>query len=349
MAKKKKSAAVEDCPVEEVDAQLPEKADRRPVSSLKMKNTVLKVPRSFLQKFPKLNDPTSWNYTIALDTSEEVGHVLVHYLITNTYQSLEPKGSTPDEKIDSELATSIQVYAMAREYDMSTLEDLAKVEIEKLGKGLPFSAVLKVARSAYPNPRINDTWFSNYVAAGLNPLLKDPSSLVDCVPKTELETLPFMDLLFKITVDLVCSNEALSKRNATHLYEAVEESAGTPLPKIGSPSEATLCQTALTRPGQEVKSESRECEPTPRSSLEPETVPEPPPQPENPIQVDDWGIWGVTASKSKKKKKKGMKVEEPQPEDCMLRSQHFSGDGLEGCSSCRHHIGQLSRRFPVEV
>ncbi|KAL5916153.1 hypothetical protein ACKVV7_005784 [Pyricularia oryzae] len=40
-----------------------------------------------------------------------------------------------------------------------------------------------------------------------------------------------MDLLFEITVDLICSNEALSKRDATHLHEAVEESAVTPLPQ----------------------------------------------------------------------------------------------------------------------
>lgn len=320
-----------------------------------MKDTELRVPSSFLQKSPKLKDPSPWSNTILLDISEDVGHVLVHFLFANTYQSLEPKGSTPDEKIDSELATSIQVYALAREYEMSTLEELAKVEIEKLGKGLPFSAVLKVMRYAYPNPRMDDTWFHSYVAAGLEPLLNDPSRLADCVPKAELETLPIMDLLFKITVDLVCSNEALSKRDASPLLEAVEKSAGTPLPKIGSPAEAALCQPASTQPGQEVESESRECEPTLKSGLEPETVPEPAPQTENPIQDDDWGIWGATTSKPKKKKKKSMKVEEPQPEveelhpvDCGFRFQHFSGDGLEGCSSCQHHIYQLSRMFPVE-
>ncbi|KAH8844573.1 hypothetical protein MCOR27_004267 [Pyricularia oryzae] len=80
-----------------------------------------------------------------------------------------------------------------------------------------------------------------------------------------------MDLLFEITVDLICSNEALSKRDATYLHEAVEESAVTPLPKVGSPSEATPFQTASTRPGQQAESESRECKPMPRFSLEPET------------------------------------------------------------------------------
>lgn len=317
------------------------------IINLKLENIVFKVPSSFLQKSSKLKDPFPWSNTIALDISEEVGHVFVYYLITNTYQSLEPKGSTPDEKIDSELATSIQVYVMAREYELTTLEELAKVEFEKIGKGLPFTAVLKVMRYAYPNPRIDDTWFYSYVVAGLEPLFKDPLRLADCVPKAELETLPIMELLFKITVDLVCSNEALSKYDASPLHGAVEETAGTPLPKIESPSEAALCQPASTQPGQEVESESHGCEPTPRSGLEPEIVPEPAPQPENPIQENDWGILTI----SKKKKKKGRKVEEPQPDDCVLRSQHLSGDGLglEGCPSCRYHIGQLSRKFPVEV
>lgn len=316
-----------------------------------MRNTVLRVPSSFLEKSSKLNDPSPWGDTITLDISEEVGHVLVHYLFTNNYQSLKPQGSTPDEKVDSELSTSIQVYAMARKYEMSKLEELAKTEIEKLGKELPFSAVLKVARNAYPNPLIDDAWFNSYVAAGLEPLLKDPVRLVDCVPKAESETLPIMDLLFKITVNLVCSSEALSKHDTSPLLEAVEECASeTPLPKIGSLSKVMLRWPSSTQPGQEVESESCECEPTPRSGLEPEAVPEPASQPENSIHNDEWGGgWGAYASKHKKKKKNVMKVEEPQPEDCGLRHQHCSGDGLEGCSSCQHHIGQLSRKFPVEV
>ncbi|KAI6344749.1 hypothetical protein MCOR25_011067 [Pyricularia grisea] len=67
-------------------------------------------------------------------------------------------------------------------------------------------------------------------------------------------------------------------------------------PKSNHPSEAALCQPASTQPGQEVESESHECEPTPRSGLEPEIVPEPAPepapQPENPIQENDWNPTG---------------------------------------------------------
>ena len=107
-----------------------------------------------------------------------MGHVLVHYLHTGTYESLRPKPTDTMSKQICELKTSIQAYAAARAYDLPELMRLAEARIDKYGEGLPLPALLEVARDAYPTLTEGDNWFLDYLRSRIRPHLKDAKSLL---------------------------------------------------------------------------------------------------------------------------------------------------------------------------
>ncbi|KAL2169245.1 hypothetical protein VTG60DRAFT_6325 [Thermothelomyces hinnuleus] len=138
----------------------------------------LTVPLEILKKSPKLHAAYELRLPELPAIPEGVGHVLVHYLHTGTYDSLKPKPTDAMSKQICELKTSIQAYAAARTYDLPELMRLAEAKIEKYGKGIPLPALLEVARDAYPNLTEGDAWFLNYLRSRIRPHLKDPKSLM---------------------------------------------------------------------------------------------------------------------------------------------------------------------------
>ncbi|KAL2175899.1 uncharacterized protein P884DRAFT_204639 [Thermothelomyces heterothallicus CBS 202.75] len=138
----------------------------------------LTVPLEILKKSPKLHAAYELRLPELPAIPEGVGHVLVHYLHTGTYESLKPKPTDAMSKQICELKTSIQTYAAARTYDLPELMRLAEAKIEKYGKGLPLPALLEAARDAYPNLTEGDAWFLNYLRSRIRPHLKDPKSLM---------------------------------------------------------------------------------------------------------------------------------------------------------------------------
>ncbi|KAH6873793.1 hypothetical protein B0T10DRAFT_588493 [Thelonectria olida] len=70
--------------------------------------------------------------------SQEVGHILIHYLFTNEYESLQPSGESLEEKQESEFVTAIQAADAAQIYKLPTLANLAVMEIRRLGDKLSF-------------------------------------------------------------------------------------------------------------------------------------------------------------------------------------------------------------------
>ncbi|TLS20366.1 uncharacterized protein PpBr36_11366 [Pyricularia pennisetigena] len=178
--------------------------------------TALKVPSFLLRKCPKLHTKIqTWTQIVSLlEITQDIGHVLVHYLFTNTYQCLLPKG-TAHEKMCSEYRTASRVYRWTRDYELSDLEELAKAEVIRLGSGLPFPTVLGLLRNAYPTPRSDDVWFRSYLKDGLKLLVQDPSLLAECaVSKTNAEKLSISDLSFEVLMELVGDPAALPQGDA---------------------------------------------------------------------------------------------------------------------------------------
>ncbi|KAL2019153.1 hypothetical protein VTK56DRAFT_10025 [Thermocarpiscus australiensis] len=138
----------------------------------------LTLPLDILKKSPKLHAAYEGRLPELSAIPEDVGHVLVHYLHTGTYESLKPKPTDTMSKQICELKTSIQAYAAARTYDLPDLMRLAEAKIDKYGEGLPLPALLEVARDAYPTLTEGDDWFLEYLRSRIRPHLKDAKSLI---------------------------------------------------------------------------------------------------------------------------------------------------------------------------
>lgn len=93
---------------------------------------------------------------------EEVGHVLVHHLFTGTFQCLAPRGSQQERQIN-ELMTCIRVYAVAWDYELSSLKEQSQREIQRLGICLPLASFLAALDEIYPHPSKDDIWLGGYL------------------------------------------------------------------------------------------------------------------------------------------------------------------------------------------
>lgn len=130
-------------------------------------------------------------------------HIFIHYLFTNTYQCLRPQGVSSSEKLHSEFSTAVRVYALAREYDLPSLEELAKVQMKRLNNELPFSVVLSLVLRAYPgSQRADDLWLGDFFKTNLTSLLQNPSNLRSRPRETKQTTFSASDLLLKCLKEL---------------------------------------------------------------------------------------------------------------------------------------------------
>ncbi|EGU77975.1 hypothetical protein FOXB_11540 [Fusarium oxysporum f. sp. conglutinans Fo5176] len=105
------------------------------------------IPRTILKKCSKLaalldkkqifSKPL---YTVDIeDCPFSVGHIIIHYLITDKYQCLKPEGQTEDDRSCSELATAFRAHAAAVDLELPSLQLLASSEMRRLEGESEFS------------------------------------------------------------------------------------------------------------------------------------------------------------------------------------------------------------------
>ncbi|KIL88721.1 hypothetical protein FAVG1_07969 [Fusarium avenaceum] len=100
----------------------------------------LRVPIDILKKCPKLAAALHFRSCSSgpldsadiKDISPSTGHVIIHYLITERYESLKPTGKTEDERNRSELANAFWVHLTAKGLELPNLQELAQSEMKRL-------------------------------------------------------------------------------------------------------------------------------------------------------------------------------------------------------------------------
>ncbi|KAI1382545.1 uncharacterized protein F4822DRAFT_150799 [Hypoxylon trugodes] len=164
----------------------------------------LSVPIALLDKYSKLSSHCEWDMSLHLeDIPGDTGHVLVYYFLTGMYQCLRPKGTSFLEKSAAEFGTSVRAYAIAREYELSALETLAKGEIERLGRDIPVTQLLDMVMNAYSPPTADDPWFHNYLKSLIEPLMENPPvHLISSPAEQSGQTLSVLGILLRAIVEL---------------------------------------------------------------------------------------------------------------------------------------------------
>ncbi|KAK3947525.1 hypothetical protein QBC32DRAFT_83249 [Pseudoneurospora amorphoporcata] len=160
--------------------------------------------------------------------SEEIGHVIVHYLYTNKYESLKPTGDDKLAKQIVELKTAIKVYIFARAYELPDLVRLAERNIEKFGDGMALPTLLEVASDAYPNLVDSDQWFIGYLKKRIRLHLNDASSLLGTDLLNRLShILSPNKILLRIVLEVCCEQMTNPKQELASPITSAESSRAT--------------------------------------------------------------------------------------------------------------------------
>ncbi|KAI1325638.1 hypothetical protein F5Y16DRAFT_258952 [Xylariaceae sp. FL0255] len=282
----------------------------------------LYIPTSLLNEYPLLP-------SLCASITLEEGHILVHYLLTKTYQCLRPKGSSLQEQLVDEFTMSVRIYAIARANQLASLEELARIEMERLGDRLPTPLVFRLVQIAYPDPNRDDIWFSNYLKIRLRSFVDKPTASYESdFWDAKRETMPVSDLLFKNIYDLLHENVSTSRdssnRATARIPESSKDVASIP-ERLGSPVPELEPEQEELSPPPEVSEFAVAEEPTPEEPIYEEAIayeeaiPYEEPIPEEPVPAVEY----FTSKKDKKKKKKkGFAViEEPEVEDMPMAAE----------------------------
>lgn len=167
------------------------------------------VPQSLLPELPHLDAVSG---TLHVDATQAVLHVLVHYFFTYTYQCLGPKRESRSKRLAAEFSIAVRVRSIAREYQLTALEELARVEMEVLSEQLDFSAVLSLLQDVHAEPSANDKWLGEFVKLGLMLLVRKSSGSGSAVSNTEKRLLSLGDLVINCLKELVDEGHVVARR-----------------------------------------------------------------------------------------------------------------------------------------
>lgn len=146
---------------------------------------VLYIPGEILKKYPKFASVRKarskfslgfpeYSESLFLNVTLDIGHILVHFLITGRYQCLEPKQATTCEMNASEFTTALRVYSEAQEFNLPLLGDLAAAEIRRLGEELSLPHIIDIMEGEKENP-FQTPWIALYVESRVQSFLTIPT------------------------------------------------------------------------------------------------------------------------------------------------------------------------------
>ncbi|KAM7211032.1 hypothetical protein V8F06_013580, partial [Rhypophila decipiens] len=147
----------------------------------------LTIHRDFLlpsAKLSRLCDPATTSLDLG-HISGRAGHVLVQYLYTNRYKALGWLGSPRPDAAVVDFKIAVEVYAIARQYELYGLEELAKEQIQTAGDDLHAFAVVDAVRVAYPCPTPDDVWFPEYMKSKIKAAFEQPAALLSTMVKID--------------------------------------------------------------------------------------------------------------------------------------------------------------------
>jgi hypothetical protein len=97
------------------------------------------------------------------DVDKSIGHALVHYLYTGTYQTLDDLNCSLAEQTHSEFKRAVLAYATAKKHELHGLEELAKDKIEHFGAEMNIHDVVETIKDEYSKLPGNSTWFLDFL------------------------------------------------------------------------------------------------------------------------------------------------------------------------------------------
>ncbi|CAH0038351.1 unnamed protein product [Clonostachys rhizophaga] len=114
----------------------------------------------------------------------DVGHILVHFLLTKEYQYLGLRRQTNDEVLD-EFNTALLACSAAKNLELPALSLLAKEQLEVVGDQLKLTSIIRAIEDLRPSP-INTPEVAAYLKLRIERLVQSSSSDTSRVLSNEL-------------------------------------------------------------------------------------------------------------------------------------------------------------------
>jgi hypothetical protein len=165
------------------------------------------------------------------DITFDTGHVIIHYLVTNTYQCLKPRVEVPEKKNALEFVTALRVYIAAERLSLHQLRELAREELVRLGDKLGLSTLIKVMEETISSFEVLPG-ITAYIESRLLSFSEESSRATADRVMTEIgipDTL--CKVLFRSIVLMKASEHSLAAE-PTIQHVAVGRSGITLLPKV---------------------------------------------------------------------------------------------------------------------
>ncbi|SPJ72972.1 uncharacterized protein FTOL_02701 [Fusarium torulosum] len=165
------------------------------------------------------------------DITFDTGHVIIHYLFTNTYQCLKPRVEVPEKKNALEFVTALRVYIATERLSLHQLRELAREELVRLGDKLELSTLIKVMEESISSFEVLPG-ITAYIESRLLSFSEESSRATADRVLTEMgipDTLS--KVLFRSIVLMKASERSLAAE-PTIQHVAVGRSGITLLPKV---------------------------------------------------------------------------------------------------------------------
>jgi hypothetical protein len=95
------------------------------------------------------------------DLDEDIGHTLVHYMYTGTYETLGTRNNLSGTDNHTEYKRAVSVCAAAQTYHLPGLQKLARKEVDRFGMHLDIFEAVDAVGKNYRKSREDMTWLSD--------------------------------------------------------------------------------------------------------------------------------------------------------------------------------------------
>ncbi|KAH7091538.1 hypothetical protein FB567DRAFT_589417 [Paraphoma chrysanthemicola] len=122
------------------------------------------APKRLLQNPDWVEFDNSWGNEIKLpDVDEGTGHVMIHYLYTGAYQTLDDIELAPTEAVRVEFRRAVMAYIAAKKYMLPGLQRLAGEQISTFGAEMSIFDVVEAINKDFSRIPDDATWFHEYM------------------------------------------------------------------------------------------------------------------------------------------------------------------------------------------
>jgi hypothetical protein len=123
------------------------------------------IPKDLLQRPEWMKYSPGWikpNMRLH-SVDEDTGHVLVHYLCTGTYQTLDNMNASTDNNGRVEFKRAVMAYFAARTYELDGLQQLAMENIERCGMEMTTLDIVDLVNQEFSDIVDKTGWFYDYL------------------------------------------------------------------------------------------------------------------------------------------------------------------------------------------